>query len=339
MALYHRFIDKIIAYANLITFRLDAFLQNQIHFLMYIIYWVWFLYFNDISIHITMTSMSVVILSVHYLYAITYALNDFINYYEDRKLSSDPYKFSFYRLRFVQFYGKRFEGFLIQLAYYAIVLIAIIHVMMIFKTDLYVVITTILSFILMSIIESAFKKGTSGKHLAFISQQMLKLFLLSYILGAVFTNSYNYTEFIVFSSWCLIFIGYMTVRSIRENFKLQLNKPPDSDLIHSMLVSVFHLFNNNPPKALLLLSPWLFVIVLFCYSVILFGSPLKILLITITSHLLIAPIWIFNLVLAKILGVEDRTLYQLLKRLILKYLAVIVYYIISVTLISYMSLS
>jgi len=339
MALYHRFVDKIVAYANLITFRLDAFLQNQIHFLMYTIYWMWFLYFNDISIHITVTSMLAVILSVHYLYAITYALNDFINYYEDRKLSSDPYKFSFYRLRFVQFYGKRFEGFLIQLAYYAIVLVVIICVMMISKTDLYIVIAIILSLILMSIIESVFKKGTSGKHLAFISQQILKLFLLSYILGVVFTNSYNYIEFIVFLTWCLMFIGYTTIRSIHENFKLQPNKPPDSDLIRSMLVNIFHLFNNSPPKALLLLSPWLFVVVLFCYAVILFGSPLKILLTAITSHLLIAPIWIFSLVLAKMFGVKDRTLYQLLKRLVLKYLAVIIYYTISMTLINYMSLS
>jgi len=326
MTLHRRFIDKFVAYVNLLTFRLDAFLQNQIYFLTYITYWMWFLHFSNVSVYLKATSLLIVILSTHYLYAITYALNDFINYYEDRKLSSDPCKFSFYRLRFIQFYGKRLAGFFIQLGYYVMVLTVILHVMKMLSVDFLILIVTISSFMLVSVVESIFRKGTLSKHLAFVLQQILKLFLLSYILSIVFTGSYNFLELVIFFTWCLVYIGYTTLRSMYENFKLKLNKLLDDETAHSMLISIFHFFSNNH-QVLISLSPWLLITVLLGYTITSFESPLKILIVAITSHLVVAPIWILNLVLAKMLGVKDRTLYQLLKRLMLKYLAVIIYYI------------
>jgi len=57
----------------------------------------------------------------------------------------------------------------------------------------------------------------------------------------------------------------------------------------------------------------------------------KIIIIAGISHLMLTPVWIFYFILAKVFGEKDKNIYNLLKRLMCKYLFLLVYFILVIT--------
>ena len=326
---HNRINDVLMVCINFILFRLDAFLQNLLNFSIYSIYQMSFLVLMRVyPINISLNTLVVIILCAHYLYAITYAVNDFINYYDDKALSRDLEKYSFYRFRFIQFIGRRFKGFAIQTLYYIALATISLSLLRTYNVNAYFVIIITLIFFFSSIAESISKKHTVMKHLSFTLQQIMKMFAFSYILSVVWLGAYDVYAFTIFLSWGLIFIGYTILRSSLENiyFNASLNRGS----VINILTFVLHSLRNNPFTTLLSFSPYLVMIALFVYSCTMnFTSyAFKIFITTCVSHLILIPIWVFYFILAKIFGEKDKNIYHLLRRLLCKCLFLLVYFIL-----------
>lgn len=321
--------DILIVCINFVLFRLDAFLQNLINFLVYSIYQMCFLILMGVHpINISLSTLVVIMLCTHYLYAITYAVNDFVNYYDDRALSRDLGKYSFYRFRFIQFIGRRFEGFALQTLYYVALATISLSLLKEYNVNTCFVITLTLIFFFLSIVESLSKKRTVMKHLSFTLQQIMKMFAFSYLLGVVWLGAYDVYAFTIFLSWGLIFIGYTILRSGLEN--IYFNDSLSRGSVISMLSSILHSSRDKPFTTLLSFSPYLMMIALFVYTcTINFTSyTLKIFIAIGVSHLILVPVWVFYFILAKVFGEKDKNIYQLLRRLVCKCLFLLIYFLV-----------
>jgi hypothetical protein len=329
---YHNMINNVlIAFLNFASFRLDAFLQNLINFVIYSIYQMCFLILmSAYPINISLSSLVIIMLFTHYLYAITYAINDFINYYDDRALSRDLEKYSFYKFRFIQFIGKRFEGFALQTLYYAIWATVSLSFLKEYDVNTYFVIIITLIFLSLSVVESLSPKRTFMKHLSFTLQQITKMSAFSYLLSVVWLGTYDVYAFTIFLSWGLLFIGYTTLRSSLENiyFNDSLNRRSVITLSF-----ILHSLRNKTFTTLLSFSPYLVMIALFVYTstISLASYTFKIFITTVISHLIILPIWAFYFILAKVFGEKDKNIYQLLRRLLFKCLFLLIYFILIAT--------
>ncbi len=324
---YSKFVDIFIVSMNFVLIRVDAFLQNAVNFLAYSLYQTVFLSLLDNLLTISLTKILLISLGVHFLYSITYMLNDFINYYDDRSLSYDRNKYSFYKLRLIQFLGRRLEGFIIQASYYTIIFCTLLYLLRERHTMVYSIVLIVLAFIILSIIESLSKKKTLTKHLSLVLQQITKVLAFSYMLNAIYLGVYDELALIAFLSWGLVFIGYATLRGVFEHVCHDCSLG-EGNLMKDIPLSLLYLFYRRPFIALLTLSPYFLIIILYIYLAGLIGQSLKILVATGISHLMLTPIWLFYLILTKILGEKDKDLYQLLMRLILKFIFLLVYSLI-----------
>jgi hypothetical protein len=324
--------DVLMVSINFVLFRFDAFLQNLINFSIFSIYQISFLsLMNGMNGHPINISLSMLIITMsctHYLYAITYAVNDFINFYDDKALSYDPEKYSFYKFRFIQYIGRRLEGFILQIFYYAALAAISLNFLKEYNVNTYYVITLILIFFLLSVVESFSKKRTVMKHISFTLQQIMKMFSFSYLLSTGFLGTYNIFAFTIFLLWGLIFIGYVILRSSLENiyFDYYLSKGS----VFNMFRNVWNSLGDKPFTTLLSFSPYLVMIILCVYISIvnLTSYTLKIFVPAGISHLILVPVWVFYFILAKIFGEKDRNIYQLLRRLVFKCSFLMIYFIV-----------
>jgi len=321
--------DVLMVCINFVLFRFDAFLQNLINFLVYSIYQMSFLILMDIHpINISLSTLVVIMLCTHYLYAITYAVNDFVNYYDDRALSRDLGKYSFYRFRFIQFIGRRLEGFALQTLYYVALATISLSLLKEYNVNTYFVITLTSIFLFLSLVESLSKKRSVMKHLSFTLQQIMKMFTFSYLLSIVWLGAYDVYVFTIFLSWGLIFIGYTVLRSSLEN--IYFNEFLNRSSVINMLPFMLHSLRNKPFTTLLLFSPHLAMIALFAYTCAMnfISYAFKIFIAIGVSHLILIPVWAFYFILAKVFGEKDRNIYQLLRRLLCKCLFLLIYFIL-----------
>jgi len=321
--------DILIVCINFALFRLDAFLQNLINFLVYSVYQISFLILMSVhTINVSLSTLVVIMLCTHCLYAITYAVNDFINYYDDRALSRDLEKYSFYRFRFIQFVGRRIEGFALQTLYYVALATISLSLLKEYNANTYLVITLTLIFFFLSIAESLSKKRTLMKHLSFTLQQIMKMFAFSYLLSVVWLGAYDVYAFTIFLSWGLIFIGYTILRSSLEN--IYLNDSLSRGTIVNTLSFILHSLRNKPFTTLLSFSPYSAMIALFVYTCTMNFTTctFKIFIATGVSHLVLMPVWAFYFILAKVFGEKDKNIYQLLRRLLYKCLFLLIYFIL-----------
>jgi hypothetical protein len=313
---------------NFVLFRFDAFLQNLINFFIYSIYQIFFLLL--MSMHPTSISLStlvVIMLCTHYLYAITYAVNDFVNYYDDRALSYDLEKYSFYMLRFIQFIGRRLEGFVLQAIYYVALAAISLSILKEYNVNTYFAITLTLIFFFLSIVESHSKKRTIMKHLSFTSQQIMKMFAFSYLLSIVWLGAYDVFAFTIFLSWGLIFIGYTVLRSTLEN--IYSNDSLSSESVINMFSLTWRSLRNKSFTTIILsFSPYLLMIALYFYTCLVYltSYTFKICIVTGVSHLILIPVWVFYFILAKIFGEKDKSIYHLIRRLGYKCLFLLIYF-------------
>jgi len=329
---HDRIIDVLTVCINFILFRLDAFLQNLINFLAYSIYQMCFLLLMVVHpTNISLSTLVVIMLCTHYLYAITYAVNDFVNYYDDRVLSCDLEKYSFYKFRFIQFIGRRLEGFALQTIYYVALTAISLSLLKEYNVNTYFVITLTLVFFFLSIVESLSKKRTVMKHLSFTWQQIMKMFAFSYLLGVIYLGAYDRFAFTIFLSWGLIFIGYVILRSSLEN--IYSNYSLSRGSVINMFSLTWHSLCNKFFTTLLSFSPYLVMIASYIYTYIvdLTSYTFKIFVVTGASHLALIPVWVFYFILTKIFGEKDKNIYYLLGRLVCKCLFLLVYSILVVT--------
>jgi hypothetical protein len=325
---YSKFVSIFIVSMNFILIRVDAFLQNLITFLTYVIYQMMFLSLLAGPLTIPLSTSLLISLYIHLLYSITYIINDFINYYDDRSLSYDQDRYSFYKLRIIQFLGRRLEGFVIQVSYYTIILCILFYLLRKYHITVYSTILTVLTFIILSVIESFSRKRTLAKHFSFTLQQITKVFVFSYVLNTIHLRLYSELVLVTFISWGLIFIGYVTLRGVFENVCYNCSSK-ENNLVKNIPLSLLRLLYRRPFIALLSLSLYLSIVVLYIYLAVLIGRLPEIFIVTGLSHLMLAPIWLFYFILARILGEKDRNIYRLLTRLTLKLIFLIAYYLIS----------
>jgi len=152
------------------------------------------------TFNVSITTLIIIMIGTHYLYAITYAINDFINYHDDRALSYNPEKYSFYKFRFIQFSGRRLGGFLLQTFYYIALTAIFLDFLRKYNVKIFSMIILILAFILLSIVESLSKNNVITKRLSFTLQQIMKMFAFSYIFNIVYTGTYDAVAFMIFLS-------------------------------------------------------------------------------------------------------------------------------------------
>jgi hypothetical protein len=123
-----QFLDKVILILNLIFIRFDAFLNNYIELTFLYIFLTLFGKFIEVqslsanSIQLLLT-LNALVISTHYIYSITYIINDILDFEDVQKLRVNEAKYSFYKLRPLVYYNRSLITVLYLVTLYIVFLI------------------------------------------------------------------------------------------------------------------------------------------------------------------------------------------------------------------------
>jgi len=106
-----QFLDKVILILNLVFIRFDAFLNNYIELAFLYIFLTLFSEFTGIQTLSTnpiqlLLTLNMVVIGTHYIYSITYVINDILDFEDIQKLGVNEDKYSFYKLRPIVYYNR-----------------------------------------------------------------------------------------------------------------------------------------------------------------------------------------------------------------------------------------
>lgn len=280
-----RNIELLIVIFNLITIRLEHFLQNYIDFI-YIAVLLNFCISS--SPKFSLLTITVMPIFAHFLYSITYIINDYINYHDDLLLrDQDPQKYSFYKYRPMQYFGKKIIVLLmvLYLTYIAILLRFI-------SLKIYEAALIISIFSLLAIAESTAKKGTTVKMYIFFFQLLTKYIVFSVLLLIYSIGILPLQDSVLVAFYCVLpYALYRALGGILKGPGKQMRKI----LVVAMIIFV---------SAYALLS---------FFQRYLFIGILK-------AHLIVSvPFVVFIIgIPAMLFGITDRNVYELYRRLIIK---------------------
>jgi len=106
-----QFLDKVILILNLVFIRFDAFLNNYIELTFLYIFLTLFSEFAGIQTLSTnpiqlLLTLNILVISTHYVYSITYVINDILDFEDMQKLGVNEDKYSSYKLRPIVYYNR-----------------------------------------------------------------------------------------------------------------------------------------------------------------------------------------------------------------------------------------
>lgn len=283
---------------NVMFLRFDSFLQNCIDFI-YIGSLILYMHVQGRSLFVITDLTSLVVFS-HFLYSVTYIINDYINYEDDFVIKSvDLGKYSFYRYRPIQYFGKR------SIHLFIFIYVAYTFVFWYFFSSIITVseiILLIVLYSLLSIFESLSKKKSAKKRLSFLLQLYSKYTVFTVLvircLGVPFSLSKIMDVVVCFSPY----VFYKAFQDVLSNILLKHEMKGD----------------NNKGFVYVMVS--IFMVITLATLIRGLSNPSIIM-----THLMITSPFIILVIIVPslILGVQDKTVHDLYKRLGLKFLLVL----------------
>jgi hypothetical protein len=301
-----QFLDRVILISNLVFIRFDAFLNNYIELTFLYIFLTLFGEFIEVQplsanpIQLLLT-LNLLVISTHYVYSITYIINDILDFEDVQKLRVNEDKYSFYKLRPLVYYNRS----LITVLYLVTLYIAFLILLSISFTSIILIYPPLLT--ALTLMHSKSKKF---RPITFACLRILK-----YTLFLTLLHQYLHTtniRFIIYAFLTLILLILPYHIATYTKSKTLLRQTP---LHHHV----------KPVIAVLFISFLVMLIQLIHLGI--FIAFVKSLLITFT------PFLITRQILRFILGATNPNLYVHIKRLVIFFIITVV--LSSIILIAY----
>lgn len=293
-------LDLAIAIINAIFIRLGHFLQNSIDFI-YIASYLVYVYSRWLSMPLQpldVLSILMLVIFSHFIYSITYIINDYINYGDDLSIKAlDPEKYSFYMYRPIQYFGKAVT--IVLLLIYTIYVSLFWRFINILTINSLIEIVTLFAFL--SILESTSKKWSVKKKTVFSFQLVVKYFVFALLLSKFFGLTLSLDALV---SIIACVIPYTFYRSSQDKLK-------------SVLLKRVRDIGSRSRNIIFIVT--ITVVIIAVSMVIMFTQPnINLLLLYIVeAHLVVSMPFLFLTIVIplKLLGVNDKNIYSLYRRL------------------------
>jgi len=281
---------------NITFFRFYHFLQNCVDF-AYIASLILYMYIRiQSSLFIDSTTylhhFFLLTLFSHFLYSITYIINDYINYEEDLAIKMiDVDKYSFYKYRPIHYFGKRITGILVFV--YATYVFILWRFMFVRILAIHEIILIVLLFSCLSLFASLSKRKSFGKKCTFLLQLYSKYFVLAILLTRSLGISISLYEILCIGLCISPYTLYRTFQDLLSYFFLE----------HRMKENRCKGLNYAAICILIAIISVTLIIVVLNFSLIM------------VHFLVSAPFATLVIVLPSLIfGRQDKTIYDLYKR-------------------------
>lgn len=281
---------------NIVFFRFYHFLQNCVDFIYVaslVLYMCSQAYDPLYTISIScLCNIFLLVLFSHFLYSITYVVNDYINYKDDFAIKfNDPDKYSFYEYRPIQYFGKLVVYPLIVI--YIIFVSVIWHSMFVNILTIYEIALIVLFYSILSISESLSKKGSVKRRTFFLLQLYSKYMTFAILLLRFLDLPLSLQEIINISVCASPYTIYRSYQDILTEYFLERQAKRGFNKIDVYTAMGFFITISLITLTMAMSNPLLVMVHLVV------SAPFGILVIIVPSL---------------ILGKNDKTIYDLYKR-------------------------